>query len=247
MKTIDIFIKSYSKDFWLLHVCIMTIQRYVTGYRNIVLVIPEHEKDLFDTRGLPENTLIHYVNDQSHDGWLHQQWFKMSAHRYTDADYILFGDSDCIFTYPLDLQPFVQDGRPEILYTSWDKVDAAICWKRPTEIFMKEPVPYEFMRRNCMIYHRQTLVDIEAYCPQLEQMIMNSKIRFSEFNAMGAFAYKYHSEKYNFVNTDNWNYTEPKAIQVWSWADKNGDIGHKNEYIRILETILMAFGIKIPT
>jgi hypothetical protein len=65
---------------------------------------------------------------------------------------------------------------------------------------------------------------------------MNSE-RFSEFNVIGAYAFKYQRELYNFINTDEWTYTEPKSIQLWSWADKNGSDEHKKEYQRSLDTI----------
>ena len=82
-KRIDIFIKSYSKDFWMLQIALKTITRNVTGYDNVILIIPEHEKELFDTRGMPDRTLIHYVKEEG-PGWLFQQWCKINAASYSD-------------------------------------------------------------------------------------------------------------------------------------------------------------------
>jgi hypothetical protein len=249
MKSIDIFIKSYRKDFWLLHLCLKSIMRNVTGYNNIILLIPIDDKEYFDTRELPDRTLVHYVPDKpgGRQGWLYQQWYKLSAYNYCYAPYIMFADSDCIFTYPIDLQQFIADGKPEILYTDWKDVGDAICWRKPTEDFMKDTVPYEFMRRNCCIYHRDTLTAIAKYAPDLEQTIMASH-DFSEFNCMGAFAYKNEREKYNFVNTAGWQLVPAKAEQVWSHAHKNpgASENHLREYIRTLETICKAFGVPLP-
>jgi hypothetical protein len=244
--SIDILIKSYKKDFWLLQLALKSISKNVTGYNNLVLLIPEKDKHDFDTRILPERTLIYYIEDKS-PGWLYQQVCKLQAYKYCYADYIMFSDSDCFFTYPINLQYFIKDGRPEILYTDWGKVGDAICWKEPTEAFMKEPVPYEMMRRNCLIYHRSTLINISEYEPDMEKVVMNSK-RFSEFNAMSAYAYKYEREKYNFINTDDWKYTEPKSVQVWSHCSKKEGVSevHLREYIRTLETIIKSLGINLP-
>jgi hypothetical protein len=244
-KKIDIFYKSYSKDFWLLHFSLASLTKNVTGYNDIVLLIPEKEKHLFDTRVLPERTIIYYV-DEYGNGNLYQQWCKLNAHRYCFADYILYADSDCIWDHPIDLQEFVKDDKPEILYTDYMQLPDAIIWKEPTEKFIKEPVQYEFMRRNCMVYHRSTLVAIEQYEPHLESIVMSSG-RFSEFNCMGAYAYKYEREKYNFVNTDDWKYVPPKATQTWSHASKADGISetHLREYIRLLETLLRSVGIDI--
>jgi hypothetical protein len=246
MKSIDIIIKSFKNDFWLLQLALKSISKNVTGYNNLVLLIPEKDKHEFDTRGMPERTLIHYVNEYG-KGWLFQQVCKLQAYKYCNADYIMFSDSDCFFTYPINLQDFVKDDKPEILYTDWSKVGDGIVWKEPTELFMKEPVPYEMMRRNNLIYHRSTLVKISEYAPELEKTVMESH-RFSEFNAMSAYAYKYERDKYNFIDTDNWKYTEPKGIQVWSHASKKEGVSeiHLREYIRTLETIIKSLGVNIP-
>lgn len=238
MSTIDIFIKSYHKDFQWLKYCLMSIKKNVTGYNNVILLIPEKGKDLFDTRDLPERTLIHYV-DEYGAGWLYQQWCKINAPAYSFAEFILFADSDCFFDHKIDLQDFVP--KPEILYTEWDKVGDAICWKECTEKYIK--TPYEFMRRNCMIYHRQTLLNLVAYFPGLERRIMHSE-RFSEFNLMGSYAFQFEPENYNFVNTDNWTYVEPKAVQFWSHATKEEGASELQlrEYIKILETIISYEG-----
>lgn len=249
MPTVDIFIKSYRRDFWLLQLSLQTISKNVSGYNNVILLIPEDEKHEFDTRWLPERTLIFYVHEygQEGSGWFFQQWLKMSAHKYSNADYIMFSDSDCFFTYPINLQDYVADGKPEILYTDWSKVGDARVWKEPTEKFMKDVVPWEFMRRNQMCYHRSTLVSIAAYEPNLERIIMSSE-KFSEFNCIGAYAFKFERHNYTFINTDEWQYVDPKAIQVWSHASKEvgADDLHLREYIRVLESILKAFDVKVP-
>jgi hypothetical protein len=214
---IDIFYKTYSKDFeWLSH-SLRSLSKYVTGYRNIVILVPDADRHRFDTRNLPERTLIHYVKEYG-NGYLYQQVCKIQGHKYSDADFILFSDSDLIFDHPINLQDFIADGKPEILYTSYDKVGDAICWKEPTESFIKEPQEFEWMRRNALIYHRSTLEAIDKYEPNLEYIIMNSQ-RFSEYNAIGAYAWKYEREKYNFVNTDTWEYTRPKAVQYHSYTE----------------------------
>lgn len=246
MKSIDIFYKSYSKDFWLLYLSLKTITKNVTGYNNIVILIPESEKELFDTSDLPERTVVYYVEEKQ-PGWLWQQVCKTNAHKYCFAEFILFADSDCIWEHKIDLQEFVIDGKPEILYTDWSKVGDGIIWKAPTEIFMKEPVEWEFMRRNSLIYYRATLIAISEYAPDLEKMIMDSA-RFSEFNCIGAFAFKFEKHNYTFINTDNWKYVPPKSEQLWSHASKADGVSevHLREYIRTLETIMKAYDVPLP-
>lgn len=247
MGTVDIFIKSYQKDFWLLQIALETIKKNVVGYNSVVLLIPEQEKNLFDTRNLPDRTLIHYVVDKEH-GWLMQQVFKMQAHKYCNADYIMFTDSDCLFCRPIDVRESINNGKPEILYTSWDSVGDAICWKEPTEKFLKAPVEFEMMRRNQQVYHRSTLVALSKFEPNIEEKVMGSD-RFSEFNTMSSFAYQHEKDKYTFTNTlDGWTYTEPLAEQLWSHGNKDAGASetHLREWIRTLESIIKALGLSLP-
>jgi len=245
MKTIDLFVKSYKPDFWLLLISLETIKRNVKGYNKIILLIPESEKHDFETRYLPDRTEIFYVEDKS-PGWLMQQVFKMSAHKYSSADFIMFSDSDNFFDHPLDLQELVKDDRPEILYTDWSLVGDAIVWREPTSRFLKRDIEWEMMRRLCLIYHRDTLVNLYNFEPDAEKIIMASN-KFSEFNTISAFAYYNEPEKYKFKNTADWEYTEPHSLQVWSHSNKNSDsILHLKEYIRVLESIMKCFDVPVP-
>lgn len=249
-KNLDIFYKSWHKDFWLLYLSLQSLAKNVTGYNNIVILIPEDEKELFDTRKLPETILgrifIHYVKEEGH-GYLFQQWCKVSAYNYTHAEFILFADSDCIWDHKIDLAKYVDNGKPEILFTDYEQIPDAKIWIEPTSNFIKETVKFEFMRRNCLIYHRDTLVAISAYAPDLKKTILNAE-KFSEFNAIGAYAFKFERDKYSFINTDDWQYVPPKSEQVWSHANKipGQSETHHLEYIRTLETIMRAFDVPIP-
>ncbi len=246
MKTLDIMIKSHKPDFWLLALALATIKKNVTGYTNLILLIPEADKEHFDTRNLPERTLVHYVNDYG-NGWLRQQVFKLQAYNYCYSEFILFTDSDAMFCNPVNLQDIVADGKPEILYTNYNELPDAIIWKPYVEAFIREPVQYEFMRRLPLTYHRATLVAISEYEPDIENIIMRSD-RYSEFNIMGVYAWKFERDKYKFLNTNDWKYIPPMASQVWSHATKEpgADDLHLREYIRTLETIMQAFNVPVP-
>lgn len=245
-KTCDIFIKSYRNDFKLLNYALLSIAKYLTGYRKVILLIPSKDIKLFSEQvNVPDSLSIdvHFVDEQG-NGYLAQQWYKLSAYKYSDANYILFGDSDCIVHYEQNLQDYIKDGKPEILYTDWDKVGDAVTWRKPTETIMGELVKWEFMRRNFLLYHRSTLENIGKWQPNLESIVMGAD-RFSEFNLMGAYAFKNEPDNYSFVNTDKWNYTEPKSIQLWSHFSNGDSTTHKDEKQRAIDTINKALGLNI--
>lgn len=244
MKTVDVFYKSHAKDFWILYISLDTLKKNLTGYNKVVILIPEKEKNLFDTRNLPDRTEVHYVPEYG-EGYLYQQLCKLQAYKYCFAEFIMYSDSDCIYTRPVNLQDYVRDGKPEILYTDYKDVESAQIWQAPTEVMMGHPVQWEFMRRNNGVFYRSTIEAINKWKPNLETVVM-SAARFSEFNLMGAWAFEFESHNYKFTNTANWDYVPPLADQIWSHAEKDGDLIHMKEWIRVLETIMEAYNVPVP-
>jgi hypothetical protein len=221
---IDIFYKSYEKDFKWLYLSLESLKKNITGYNEVIIVIPEHDKKHFDWNFvLPERTYIHTINEpkKAHPyGYLFQQYVKMIAHRYSSANYIMYSDSDCIFNTKKNIKEFVDnEGKTTILYTDYSKVGDAICWKEPTEKALSMPIHYEFMRRNCMVYRRDSLLNLEVHLNRNLQKYITNQPSFSEFNVMGAYCCYFERDKYNFINTDNWKFEESFFKQYWSWSD----------------------------
>lgn len=241
---ITIFIKSYERDFNFLYYALKSINKNVKGNYDVLLMIDNNSR-------LPEkfNELITdkykvvYVNKEG-NGYLFQQYCKMTAYRHTNSEYILFSDSDVIFDHEINVDEFIADGKPEILYTEWDKVGDAVCWKVPTESFVGQKLDYEFMRRNCLIYHRSTLENIGNKYGNLKYIVMRSKA-FSEFNAIGAWVWINERDKYTFINTDEWQYVPPKGEQLWTHATKTGSSEHVREYQRALGVINKTFDLNL--
>jgi hypothetical protein len=225
MSNLDIFIKTYHKDFKWLFFCLFSIDKFVDGFQNIVIAIPNKDKHLFtiDTKQFSRihNRIKYIYTDDYGDTYLYQQYIKMIAYKYSDADSIMFVDSDIVFKEKTNISDFFIENKPIIYYAPYKYVGAAICWKRPTSDFIGEEQIYEFMRRNCLIYFRNTLIEIHEKYPNLEKMIMDSKVGFSEFNAIGAWAFKNHSNIYEFINVKEIAPSPPKHIQFWSPTNIN--------------------------
>ena len=241
---IDIFIKSYYKDFKMLNYCLKSIEKYITGYNKIVIVIPKKDYQIYQSIVHTNLPIELHVVEEYGDGYLYQQFIKMTAYKYCDSQFIMYVDSDCIFDKHINIQSLVSNGQPEILYTHYSKVEEAICWKQCTERFMNDVVEFEFMRRLPLIYHRETLETIHNLEPNLESLVMNSG-RFSEFNALGAWAFVHHKDKYRFENTDNWQYVEPLNIQLWSHCTKNQTPLERLEYKKAIDTINKVLELNI--
>ncbi len=241
---IDIFIKSYYKDFKMLNYCLKSIEKYLTGYNKIVIVIPKKDYQIYQSIVHTNLPIELHVVEEYGDGYLYQQFIKMTAYKYCDSQFIMYVDSDCIFDKHINIQSLVSNGQPEILYTHYSKVEEAICWKQCTERFMNDVVEFEFMRRLPLIYHRETLETIHNLEPNLESVVMNSG-RFSEFNALGAWAFVHQKDKYSFVNTDNWKPVDPLGVQLWSHCTKNQTPLEKLEYKKAIDTINKVLELNI--
>jgi len=220
MSGISIFIKSYRNDFSFLHYGQKSIEKFVTGYSEVVVVVPEWDVEIFDSviSGIDVDVTLVPVKEYG-DGYLYQQFVKMTAHQFCSQDYIMFVDSDCVFTSPVDISP-TENYKPDILMTDYADVGDAICWKGPTERWIGCSVNYEYMRRIPLVYRSATLLSISMERPFLEREIMDSG-KFSEFNAMGIWAHLNEPENYNFIDTAKWEYAPHIARQFWSWGGLN--------------------------
>lgn len=230
MSGISIFIKSYRNDFPFLHYCLKSIEKFVTGYKEIVIAIPEWDLDLFDEAmsGIEIDVIVCPMKEYG-DGYLYQQLVKMTAYQLCAEDFIMFVDSDCIFTGPVDIAP-PEGYKPEILMDDYANVGNAICWKQPTEKWIGCSVNYEYMRRIPVTYRSSTLEKIHASRPNLEQEIMGSG-KFSEFNAMGIWSHLNEPENYKFIDIAHWDPQPHYAHQFWSW-------GGLHSCLHQIETIL---------
>ena len=66
MNTIDIFIRTYTKDFDILKYCLYSIEKYVKGYRHIIIIVKENEynllKDIIDINKYKVFTTHNYTS-----------------------------------------------------------------------------------------------------------------------------------------------------------------------------------------
>jgi hypothetical protein len=107
-----------------------------------------------------------------------------------------------------------------MIITPYGLVGDAIMWKAPTEACLQSRVEYEFMRRFPLTYHKSTLCDFGKWFEQtgrgkIENHIARQSI-FSEFNAIGAYAFAYERGKYTWVNSVTDPLPTPHVRQFWS-------------------------------
>ena len=170
---LDFWLMTYPKDYPWLPYLWKSIEQYVTGFRQCVLVLEEQDPEPTD---LPSYVIVKRCRDYrgtSIPGYWGQSIEGLRSHQYTDANIIWFLESDAPFVRPINV---LNDSdwpsiKPNLLYDSWEDVGAAKKWQKACEDLL-DPVkaPYEMMRSHPFIYSR----DIVQTC--WEQISKNSDI-----------------------------------------------------------------------
>jgi hypothetical protein len=234
--TCDILIRSYYKDFQWLSYALRSIRRYCRGFSKVVLVVPRASRRKLDWMGLAGDVTI--TCPDYPDDYLGQQVTKLTADLYAEADYICHIDSDCLFrqnTTPADL---LEDGKPRILMTRYTDLDPHVPWKALTERFLGREVEFEFMRTPPYTFPRWIYSAFREHARfrhamSLEQYIVAQPARgFSEFNALGAYAWHFHRECFQWVEVGR----DPAPVEhcrvYWSWGGIDESI--RSEMERLL-------------
>lgn len=203
--TVDIFIKTWERDYPWVEWCYKSIEKFSSGFRRVVTV---------DDNCKEGSGKKHVVISEppKTPGYLWQQVCKLHADQKTDADFILFMDSDCVFTRNVTPNDFIKDGKPIWQYTPLDQArpDQHV-WAPVMEKFLGKKPEHEFMRRHPFIVPRWAFEELRTFCKyrhgkSLEDYIMGEadpnnglSLRFSEWNCLGFFLWEYHRDRIEWV------------------------------------------------
>lgn len=215
----DLFIKSYRKDFpWLIY-CLRSIAKFSSGFRDIIIVVPEEDRKEIDTWGLTMEKVFSEV--EYGRGYLLQQVRKLTADKYTDADVIVFIDSDCLLSKPFSPPDLYSNGKITMLMTPYTEMPPDFPWQKPTEKALGFPCPYETMRRHPFVYPSRIIKACRDHIENLHQTDIEDYIMsqeaFSEFNAVGSFCWEKHRESFDWIDTTKANELPPLMLkQYWS-------------------------------
>ncbi len=198
--TCDIFIKTYDKVADWHGYAMRSIEKFCTGFRKTVI-----------------------VGQQPVEGYQQMQVQKLTADLRTDADYILFTDSDCIFSTPVTPQTYMRDGRSIWLHRNWTaelERDAGLMkWRRGMAKFFGIEPPFEFMCRHPEMIPRWLLVAFRMFCQQRHGMTMEAWVlkdkEFADWNILGMYAWLYHRECFHWINQDDETPPPMTVEQYW--------------------------------
>jgi hypothetical protein len=172
------------------------------------------------------------------DDYLGQQVTKLYADTYTDADFIIHVDSDCIFRRTCSPSDLCKGGRPELLVTPCSQFPGRAPWQIATERFLRSKMSYDFMRRQPLMYPRWIYGELRQYARDLHKqeladyVMAQPPLGFSEFNALGAFAYSFYRSAFHWVETGEIAFDE-RFCRIF-WSREGLHEGHQCEIESIL-------------
>jgi hypothetical protein len=221
---IDILYVTFRDDLEWFKFSLASVQKSMTGYRKIMAVAPDCDKHLFEhIKGVE----WHFIPDWPGQGYHWQQWVKIRAWSWTDAEFVCHIDSDVMVIEPIDLSELFYQGKPIWPWQNYYEVpDAQAAWEEATKaVFFqhKDWVGKEFMRCFPFILHRETYEALEAYIINAHQMSLDAYLqhvcRFSEFNCLGTLAFNRQWDLYEWRDCHDME-TIPKSFrkvrQFWS-------------------------------
>lgn len=205
---LTIYIKTCKKDLpWFKYAIEST--KFVKEDFQLVVEADVDCKETLESWGIPANYLRPWKN-----GYIYQQWCKLAAYGHAKYPWILYLDSDTIFTRPCDRNDFFSDGKAILTYTPYEHAGDAMKWRGITEKYLRRRVLFEFMRQMPIIHHVSTLKGIQKSIPKLKESLRETKNNlFSEFNLMGAYAFYNKSPHYLFTTVP----PKPYSKQYRSW------------------------------
>jgi hypothetical protein len=218
--THDIFIRTCAKDLNWLSYCLRSIAKFARGFRQTIIVAPGSAKAGLDRMNLTQEK-VHYIGEYK-DDYLGQQISKLLADEWSDADYIWFMDSDCMFNRPTTPDAMFVTGKPVYYYTPEAAIAVDNKWIEIVSCFLGWRPQHEFMRRHPHVFPRDLLLEVRSHAICLHKMPIDDWIlhngKFSEFNAFGAWAYNFKKERFYWWNTLELEQPPAFVTQRWSWS-----------------------------
>lgn len=258
---VSILIISYIKHFPWLKQCLRSIEKYATGFHEVSVWvpnedIPEMQKLEQEYKGSIPIRVVGY-DDWPAKGML--KHFDLIFHAdqcCPEADYITHMDSDTIFIAPVTPADYIVDGKPVLMYASYDwlgRIEPAIlCWQEGAHQALGWKPHEEAMRRLPLTYTRETYL-LTRQCVErnvrkpISDYIKDQRNEFpqtvNEFPTLGAYAWRFMSQRYQWINQELEPRPKDKLFQLWGHAsDFNApmEVWHNDQKVTVIPNEIFA-------
>ena len=171
MRTADIVIKTFPRDYEWLPYLFRSVAKYATGWRQIIVLIEQH----YEPPELPDGARL--VRCRQYEGTecptsIGVPMERLGAWRHSDAEVLVFIDSDCVFCRSTDLQadPTINIERPVVLWREWDENQPSRRWRAPAAVALGFKPPYWTMLRYPFVFPRGVMQGCWEFCGGEERL-----------------------------------------------------------------------------
>lgn len=220
-------IASYRPDFcWLRH-NLRSLKKFSVGFLPPAVVVPPEDEQY--AREVVGQVGYGEVLVKAGPGFGRAQVVMLSGDIFCPkADYVYLTGSDCMAIRPFDHTEYWHDGKPLMLFNTWDHLAKhnapCLFWRAGTEEALGWTSVGEFMRRLPIVYPRglypQVREHIASRHRDFESYVIDRVNRvknFSESGVLGEYAYRYLRDAYFFHCLDDVPYEGASAMsQFWS-------------------------------
>jgi hypothetical protein len=189
MLTADIVVKTFPGDYPWLPYLFRSIAKFAIGYRDILVIIEEQ----YEAPPLPEGARL--IRCRQYEGTTCPPSRgvpieRLGAWRHSDADVLIFVDSDCVFCRPVDFQadPTIGLVAPVVLWQPWEGSGPCEKWRGPAAAALGFDPPVLTMCRYPFVFSRALLRECWHYCGGEERM---RGIDVTDWEVLGNFALKW--------------------------------------------------------
>lgn len=230
--THTIFIVTYHGDFRYLVYCLKSIAKFATGF-DTVLQVPgtDFDEAVRIVRGTHPACAVRCGDEWPEKGMLYHMSVIMHSDEWCPkSDVIYHLDADCIFTEPVSPADYTEDGKPVLIYESFNSmrrkgITETDKWQVCTQKCLPFDVNYETMRRHPEVYRRELYPKARALVEEKVGMPIDEYIKsgpnafpqlFCEHNTLGNVALQCFAKDYSLFNLEHREWPPNKVRQAWS-------------------------------
>lgn len=242
----SIFIVSYAKDAEWLWYCLASIEKFASGFLEVVVAIPmgdelAHKPHWERFKGIKWHG---YEEAPAPLGMLDHMVRKCSADTFCKGDLIAHVDADCVFIKPVTPADYMHDGKPVLLMEPFSLLRVAHAgrygWKKVVDAAIGGQVRFETMCRHPAVHWRKTYEAtrhvIEGYTSkEFRDYVLSCKPDypqgFAEFPTLGAIALRHFRSKYHFIDVSRHPRPENFLLQAHSHSGLDTDYDYNEQGI----------------
>lgn len=230
-----ILIVTFARDMDFLRYCLASIEKFCTGFHEVVLAVPSHERGRYEW--VPARVRVGYFDEIPGKGMLcHEREILRADEWCPEASHILHVDADVCFwdkTTPAD---FFREGRALNVCELYAKIrnPNRHLWKRAVEDMIGVSPHADFMVRHPQMHLREVYAKAREMIQkrtgrEWDKWVVSGRNEYpqqiAEFPCLGTVAFRHFNQQYHFEEYDkakDANECGQPSMDAWQFIYRRG-------------------------